>query len=196
MISSLIERLERSLVTCLTSSFLQTKWHMHNLLPGGTFINPSYTFHFWVGRSRKLGTETKCEKGCQPWNHVSWYQFPGGLSPSWVMLQVRQELDEEPNSSTSWRMERTYQGAHSSNTQRQTKEISSALSYFSCFCLPLSLLLLFLSTCCTHTATHMWGRLYTHALWVTAVMREACDAFFSASSSMNQGCVKAMFHMK
>lgn len=78
------------------------------------------------------------------------------------MLQVKQVPDEEPNSSMSRRVKWTHQGAHSSNTQLHTKETSSALSCFPCFCLPLSLLLFFLSTCCTLTATHMRDRLYTH----------------------------------
>lgn len=126
----------------------------------------SYTF--WQRESRKLGIESKCLKKIVNYKRSlccsgSWYLSPGGQSPGWVTQQVRIKQNKVPDSSMSRSVERTHQGAHSSNTQVHTKETSPAFSCFSCFYFPLSV-------CHTLTATHRRVRLYTHALWVTNLL--------------------------
>lgn len=197
MRTSLIERLECSLVTCLTSGFLRTKWHA-SFITWWHFHQPE---HFWVWESRKLGTESKCLK-----NFVSheiivlWYLSPDGLSPCWVMLQVRQEPDDSP---TSRRVKRTHQGAHSSNTQLHTKETPSGLWCFSCFCLHLSSICYsFFCLPVAHSQQHpceidFIPVLYEfQLLWGEHVTCFPSLIGVSASSSLNQGCIRAMLHMK
>lgn len=117
----------------------------------------SYTF--WQRESRNVGIESKCLKKIVNYKRSlccsgSWYLSPGGQSPGWVTQQVRIKQNKVPGSSMSRSVERTHQGAHSSNTQVHTKETSPAFSCFSCFYFPLSFYFLYLCQSITHSQQH------------------------------------------